>query len=336
MAPGEVLRIPKLSAQALDPFRPSSGEGKGLVLARTLIETGIGCPENWQTAKSDPIQFMLKTVQQRTKRFDRRLIDPVADISVGLGTNPVHSSWREPEQDPTQVFLTVEANHISVVYLQRTLDLLGEVNERLPATFYRMLMSAVAGRILCYDEAEAARYFEYRMEEYAELEQAGETGLEKPQTVEEAKGRWLAPEFQPLQRVELAKIIETLRRPSRARRIMDAAQGLLAVSRRRKRYRPDWSILGDYTSNEFFTLPFTILAFHVQDIVCQAFESDEQGWMNGGDEPGPAFFAVMRPDEPRSVQQAFRHLDNFLSVLEAFGRLLALLPGCDLLKLEEE
>jgi hypothetical protein len=35
------------------------------------------------------------------------------------------------------------------------------------------------------------------------------------------------------------------------------------------------------------------------------------------------------------VKQAFRHLDDFLSVLEALGRLLALLPGCDLLEEEK-
>jgi hypothetical protein len=37
-----------------------------------------------------------------------------------------------------------------------------------------MLMSGVSGRIPCYDEAEAARYLEYRLEEYEELEAAAQ------------------------------------------------------------------------------------------------------------------------------------------------------------------
>jgi hypothetical protein len=32
-----------------------------------------------------------------------------------------------------------------------------------------------------------------------------------------------------------------------------------------------------------------ILAFHEQDIVCQAFQSDEEDCMNGGEQQSPAF-----------------------------------------------
>jgi hypothetical protein len=66
------------------------------------------------------------------------------------------------EQDPGRVCLSVEATHISVIYLRPAFDLLGKPDVRLPATFYRMLMSGVSECILCYDEAEAARYLEYR------------------------------------------------------------------------------------------------------------------------------------------------------------------------------
>ena len=65
------------------------------------------------------------------------------------------------------------------------------------------------------------------------------------------------------------------------------------------------------------------------------FEQDEMRPVGLGDEPCPAFFAVMRPDDPESVKQAFGHLNDFLSTLEALGRLLALLPGCDLLEEEQ-
>ena len=282
----------------------------------------------------DAIRFMTKTLERVAKPFDQRAIDAVAHTGLTLGTNPVSSSWREPEQDTSRVFVTVEATHISVVYLRPTFGLLGKVHERLPATFYRLLKSAVSERILCYDEAEAVRYLDYRMEEYAELEAEGETGIEKPQSVEDAKERWLSAGLKPFSKREIPQIVAGLRCGSRARRIMEAALDLAGVSQQKRPYRPDWRILEDSVSNEWFTLPFTILAFHEQNIVCQAFESDERSWAEGGDEPCPAFFAVMRPDEPDSVKQAFGHLNHFLSVLEALGRLLALLPGCDLLEQE--
>lgn len=335
MASASGTEIPKLPPDCLEPFQPSDADAQSLVLARTLLETGIGSPEDWLESSRNAIRFMTMTIERVARRFDYRAIDAVAHTAVTLGTNPVSSSWREPEQDTNRVFVTVEATHISVVYLRPTFDLLGKIHERLPATFYRLLMSGVSERILCYDEAEAARYFEYRMEEYAELEAEGQTGLEKAQSVEDAKGPWLAPRLRPFSRRQIPQVIAGLRRGSRARRIMDATFELVSVSRRRKAYRPDWRVLGDCISNEWFTLPFTILAFHEQDIVCQAFESDERCWMEGGDEPCPAFFAVMRPDDPESVKQAFGHLNDFLPTLEALGRLLALLPGCDLLEEEQ-
>jgi hypothetical protein len=68
--------------------------------------------------------------------------------------------------------------------------------------------------------------------------------------------------------------------------------------------------------------------------VCQAFENDEQDWMNAGEDPCPAFFTVIDPNDPRSVTAAFEELKHFLSMLEALGKLWALLPGADLLEVE--
>jgi len=39
-------------------------------------------------------------------------------------------------------------------------------------------------------------------------------------------------------------------------------------------------------------------------------------------------------DDQVSVNEAFDHLRHFLYMLEAFGRLLSLLPGADLLEVE--
>jgi hypothetical protein len=95
--------------------------------------------------------------------------------------------------------------------------------------------------------------------------------LEKPQSLEEAKGRWLSKDLKPYARQQVLEIIQGLRPGSRARRIMETAAELLVLSRRRKPHRPDWRILEEYVSESWFTLPFTILAFHENDIVLQAF-----------------------------------------------------------------
>jgi hypothetical protein len=115
---------------------------------------------------------------------------------------------------------------------------------------------------------------------------------------------------------------------------MEAAAKLLVLSPRRKPHRPDWRVLEECVSQSWFTLPFTILAFHENDIVLQAFHSDEESGMSGSDEPCPAFFTIIRPHDPVSVKEGFDELRHFLSILEAFGRLLSLLPGADLLEVE--
>ena len=151
MAPGAALVIPRLSRGSLDPFCPA-GDRKSFLLARTLLQTGIGDAQDWQDSRRNAVQFMARTIERAAERFDRRAIDPVAHIHVSLGTNPVSLGWGDPEQDPDRVFLSVEATRISVIYLRAAFDQLGKANERLPATFYRMLMSGISGRILCYDE----------------------------------------------------------------------------------------------------------------------------------------------------------------------------------------
>jgi len=89
---------------------------------------------------------------------------------------------------------------------------------------------------------------------------------------------------------------------------MEAAAKLLVLSLRWKPHHPDWRVLEEYVSQSWYTLPFTILAFHENDIVLQAFASDEESWVNGGDEPCLAFFTIIRPDDPVSVNEAFDEL----------------------------
>ena len=88
----------------------------------------------------------------------------------------------------------------------------------------------------------------------------------------------------------------------------------------------------EYYANGSFSVPFTILAFHEQDLVCQAFQSDEEDWMNGGEQQSPAFAVAFNPADPDAIAAGFEEFRYFLRLLEVLGELLALLPGCDLLE----
>ena len=90
MAPGAALAIPRLSRDCLDPFCPA-GDRKSFLLARTLLQTGIGDAQDWHDSQRDALQFMARTIERAAERFDRRAIDPVAHTQVSLGTNPVLS-----------------------------------------------------------------------------------------------------------------------------------------------------------------------------------------------------------------------------------------------------
>jgi hypothetical protein len=87
-------------------------------LARNLLLTGVGQPEDWERAKGDPVAFMLRTVERTAAAFNRKAIDAVAHTDIVFGTSPYISSWYEKEyEDPHRLFLAVEATHISIIYL---------------------------------------------------------------------------------------------------------------------------------------------------------------------------------------------------------------------------
>jgi hypothetical protein len=338
MAPGFGLEIPKLAAECLEPFRPQASNSSAFTLAHNLLLTGIGAPDDWEQSNRDPVNFMLRTVKRTAAGFDQRVIDGVAHTNVVFGTYPSALGWRRPEEDqkPDRVYVAVEATHISVVYLRETFELLAKADPRLPATFYWMLLESLSRWILCYDESAVESYYEYRMESYEEAKASGEgeEGLEKPQTIEDAKGPWLAPQFKPWPARHVSNVIASAPQCPRVQEILKAAARLLNLSRKRKRSRPDWKALDECFPGGCYTIPFSIIAFHEQDLICEAFQFDEQDWLNGGEEPSPAFFSILDPDDGNSIKAAFDDLKHFLSMMEALGQLSALLPGADLLEVQ--
>jgi hypothetical protein len=280
MASGPALPVTRLAIGCLEPFLPSNTHSGAFELARNLLLAGVGRPEDWERSKGDPVAFMLQTVEHTAADLNRKAIDAVAHTDILFGTSPYVSSWHEKEyEDPGRVFLAVEATHISIVFLRPTLELLGKAHPRLPATFYWMLLEGMASWILCYDESACETFYEWSMESYAEAKENGEEGLEKPQSIANAKGPWLAKRFKPLPSPKIGAAIESLKTGSRARRILEAARRLQALSKARERKRPYYDVWDEYYPNGSFSVPLTILAFHEQDLVCQAFQSDEEDWM---------------------------------------------------------
>jgi len=333
MATGTALAVPRLAHGALEPFQPSYTYSDAFGLARNLLLAGIGRPEDWELAKGDPVAFMLRTVERVAAGFNRKAIDGVAHVDILFGTSPYISSWHEKEyENPDRVFLAVEATHISIVYLRPTLELLAKVHPRLPATFYRTLIEGVYSWILSYDESACEAFYEWRLEAYEEAKESGEEGLEKPQTIETAKGTWLARRYKPLPATKTDAAIEALKPGAKARAILDAARRLHTLAKARERTRPYCDMWDEYYPNGSFSVPFTILAFHEQDLVCQAFQSDEEDWMNGGEQQSPAFATAFSPNDPDSIANGFEEFRHFLRMMEALGDLLALLPGCDILE----
>jgi PRTRC genetic system protein F len=333
MAPGTALAVPRLALGALEPFQPSNTYSGAFGLARNLLLAGVGHPEDWEVARGDPVAFMLRTVERDVASFNRKAIDGVAHVDILFGTSPYISSWHEKEyENPDRVFLAVEATQISIVYLRPTLELLAKVHPRLPATFYRTLLEGVSSWILSYDESACEAFYEWRLEAYEEAKESGEEGLEKPQSIETAKGLWLTRRYKPLPATKANAVIEALKPRTQARAILDAIRRLHTLAKARERTRPYCDMWDEYYPNGSFSVPFTILAFHEQDLVCQAFQSDEEDWMNGGEQQSPAFATAFSADNPFSIANGFEEFRHFLRMMEALGELLALLPGCDVLE----
>ena len=114
-----------------------------------------------------------------------------------------------------------------------------------------------------------------------------------------AKGPWLAKRFKPLpasQDRRTHRVVEVLA----VRRVasLKPLARLNALPNARERTRPYCDMWDEYYPNGSFSVPFTILAFHEQDLVCQAFQSDEEDWMNGGEQQSPAFAIAFSPSDP--------------------------------------
>jgi hypothetical protein len=170
------------------------------------------------------------------------------------------------------------------------------------------------------------------MESYQEARESGEEGLERPQSIKSAKGPWLAKRLKPLPPSQIEAAMQSLRIRSQARRILEAARRLQILSKVRERQRPYCDMWDEYYPNGSFSVPFTILAFHEQDLVCQAFQSDEEDWMNGGEQQSPAFATAFSPNDRESIITGVEELRHFLRMMEALGELLELLQGCDVLE----
>jgi hypothetical protein len=135
---------------------------------------------------------------------------PIRTFSSGPA--PISQSWHEKEyEDPDRVFLAVEATHISIIYLRPTLELLGKAHPRLPATFYRMLLEGVSSWIWCYDESACEAFSEWSMESYLEAKESGEEGLEKPQSIANAKGAMAGETVQAAPARKIDAAIESLK-----------------------------------------------------------------------------------------------------------------------------
>ena len=60
-------------------------------MARNLLLTGVGQPEDWERSKGDPVAFMLRTVERTAAAFNRKAIDAVAHtdtVHPGIAAEP--------------------------------------------------------------------------------------------------------------------------------------------------------------------------------------------------------------------------------------------------------
>src|SRR5450755_1673866 len=74
MASGPALPVPRLADGCLEPFLPSNTSSGAFDLARNLLLTGVGQPEDWERSKADPVAFMLQTVERTAAAFNRKAI----------------------------------------------------------------------------------------------------------------------------------------------------------------------------------------------------------------------------------------------------------------------
>lgn len=309
--------LPTLEKVATEQ-RFSADDREVIALAEILVKADIAAAEDWEKSGRDATKYLLLTLQRWVRNHGRASIERRFDLDLTLSDRLVdYSDERGPEGT---LYLIVDPESAAFVILNSTIELLGSVHPRLPATFFRHFVGSLNQWVRVYDYHDAEERVEMLREWYE--------GEENPEQYEVPDIEGCTPKCLKERPLSLRGLKE-LSHKIRNQQVKALVSGLLElcwVSKRAK--RPDFTEdMGEQLMDSNPPLPCLLAAFSSGDAVVGCFDDEAQTAMEVT--PQPNLIIPIQLFDPTSVRQGFRTLGVVCDTLAAASRLIDLMPGND-------
>ena len=314
---GTGVVLPQLAG--IEPELQWVSDDRSLVtLAKSLVELGIAAPEDWARCDKNPSRYVLQTTHRWLEKHGARSIRRRFDLHLTIADAILACPDRAAQEHG--LFLIVDPDSAGYVVLKPSIELIGSLDKRLPASLFHSLLGGMNAWIRTYDYRDAEEQAEI-LREWASSE-GNPDGYELPDvegcTPRSLKERPLGPE-------RIRKALSAANDPV-ARRLVEAMLRLNAVSQRYKRPRMSEEVQ-EQLSDCNPPLPCLVAVFSEHDAIEGCFDEESQNAYEV--EPQPNLIIPIDVRSAASVKSAFESMKGFCRTMAAAAALLDVMPGND-------
>ncbi len=317
IAPPYEVVLPNLEKVPTEQ-RFSADDREVIVLAEIVVKYDIAAVEDWEKSGRDATKYLLLTLQRWIRKHGGASIQRRFDLDLTLSDRLVdYSDERGPEGT---LYLIVDPDSSAFVLLNSTIDLLGRVHPRLPATFLRHFVGSLNRWVRVYDYHDAQERVDMLREWYE--------GEENPEQYEVPDIAGCTPkclEERPLGLRGLKELSHKIRN-QQVKVLVGGLLELCWVSKQGQ--RPEFTEeMGEQLMDSNPPLPCLLAAFSSGDAVVGCFDDEAQTAMEVT--PQPNLIIPIQLSDPVGIRQGFRTLGVVCDTLAAASRLIDLMPGND-------
>ena len=317
MAPRSGVVLPTLEKVAIEQHFSTDDHGV-IASAEILVKSDVAVAEDWEKCGRDATKYVLLTLQRWIREHGGEAIHCRFDLDLTLSDRLVdYSDERGPE---CTLCLIVDPDSAAFVLLNPTIELLGSVHPRLPATFFRHFVGSLNRWVRVYDYHEAKERVEMLREWYE-----GEENAEQYEVPDIDGCTPKCLKMQPLSLRGLKEISHTMRN-QHVKVMVSTLLELRWISQQAK--RPEFTDdMGEQLMDSNPPLPCLLAAFSSGDAVVGCFDNEAETAMEVT--PQPNLIIPLKLSDPASVRAGFRTLGIACKTLAAACRLIDLMPGND-------
>lgn len=292
MAPPCELVLPTLEKVPTEQ-RFSADDREVIALAEILVRYGIADVEDWEKSGSDAAKYLFLTLQRWIRDHGGASIRRRFDLGLTLSDRLVDYSDERGAEGT--LYLMLDPDSAAFVLLNPTIELLGSIHPRLPATFFRHFVGSLNRWVRVYDYHDAEERVDMLREWYE--------GEKNPEQYEGPDIEGCTPQClkEPSLSLRDLKDLNQRMRNKEVRVLISSLLELCSISRQAKRseFTDD---MGEQLMDSNPPLPCLLAAFSSGDAVVGCFDDEAQTAMETTPQPN----LIVPPQAFRSEQRTAR------------------------------